>query len=75
MVIYVTTIKEMNATKQTDCPVHSNKGQSMIKLMEPIASLKTMQLVTKIKGPFAMLKAKINVRLITFHKIASQVMA
>ena len=45
MVIYATTIKEMNATKQTDCPVHSNKGQSMIKLMEPIASLKTMQLV------------------------------
>jgi hypothetical protein len=75
MAIYVTTIKEMNATKQTDCPVHYNKGQSMINLMEPIASLKTMQLVTKIKGPFAMLKVKINVRLITFHKIASQVMA
>ena len=42
--------------------------------MELIASLKTIQLAIKILESSAIPKIKVNVKLITIHKIALQVM-
>ena len=67
-------IKELLAINQTDIFVHSKTDQSLIRLMELIASLKIIIHAIKIKELSAMPKTNMNVRSAMIHKNVLQAM-
>jgi hypothetical protein len=74
MEVHAIMIKELLAINQTDIFVHSKTDQSLIRLMELIASLKIIIHAIKIKELFAMPKTNMNVRSAMIHKNVLQAM-
>ena len=74
MEVHAIMIKELLAINQTDIFVHSKTDQSLIRLMELIASLKIIIHAIKIKELSAMPKTNMNVRSAMIHKNVLQAM-
>ena len=74
MEVHAIMIKELLAINQMDFFVHSKTDQSLIRLMELIASLKIIIHAIKIKELSAMPKTNMNVRSAMIHKNVLQAM-